>query len=489
MKLNGSWHCLLIGLLALMIAMPAQVFAQDPAPVFRQEELDQILAPIALYPDPLLAQILMAATYPLEIVLADRWVKENSYLEEDALNDALDLQNWDPSVKALVTFPNILSMMSEEIDWTQNVGEAFLAQETTVMDTIQQLRDKAYAAGNLTSNQKLLVSREADIITIEPYNPQVIYVPVYDPWEVYGSWWWPHYPPYVVYRYPYDVVIAPGVIWFGPGFSVGAFWNHGWGYWDWGHRRCYVNVNRTVNINRTIIINPREIRTTPWQHDGKHRRGVAYRVPATRERFVTINQQAVDYRRNSTDYEQSRPTGPNSGVARPAPDTRPSRNITRPAPKTRVDATLVERQSPKNRPAPVVSRPAPKTGPSKKIVRLTPKNRPDVTTVERPSLKSRPAPVVSRPAPKAKPGKIIARSAPKTRPVSTVVERPSVKTRPDSTVVERPSAKTRPDSTTVERPTPDTRPGREIARLTPQTSPDSAKRSERGRGKPNPARK
>jgi hypothetical protein len=475
MKLNGSWHCLLIGLLALMIAMPAQVFAQDPAPVFRQEELDQMLAPIALYPDPLLAQILMAATYPLEIVLADRWVKENSYLEKDALNDALDLQNWDPSVKALVPFPNILSMMSEEIDWTQNVGEAFLAQETTVMDTIQQLRDKAYAAGNLTSNQKLLVSKEDDIITIEPYNPQVVYVPVYDPWEVYGSWWWPHYPPYVVYRYPYNVVIAPGVIWFGTGFSVGAFWNHGWGYWDWGHRRCYVNVNRTVNINRTIIINPRKVRTTIWQHDSKHRRGVAYRVPATRERFVATNQQTVHYRRNSMDYEQSRPTGPNSGVARPAPDTRPSRNITRPAPKTRVDATLVERQSPKNRPTPVVSRPAPKAKPGKKIARLTPKNRPDISTVERSSLKSRPAPVVSRPAPKAKPSRNITRPAPKTRV--------------DATLVERQSPKNRPDSTTVERPAPDTRPGRETARLTPQTRPDSAKRSERGRGKPNSARK
>ena len=167
MKVNGPWHCLLIGLLMLVIAMPTQVFAQDSAPVFRQEELDQILAPIALYPDPLLAQILMAATYPLEIVLADRWFKENSNLQGDALNDAIDLQNWDPSVNALIPFPNILSMMSEKLDWTQTVGEAFLAQEVTVMDTIQQLRAKAYAAGTLASNQQLVVSRENNTIIIQ----------------------------------------------------------------------------------------------------------------------------------------------------------------------------------------------------------------------------------------------------------------------------------------------------------------------------------
>ena len=150
-------------------------------PVFRQEELDQILAPIALYPDSLLAQILMAATYPLEVVQADRWVKQNRNLPPEALNDALDRQNWDPSVKALVPFPDVLSMMSERLDWTQRVGDAFLAQEADVMDSIQQLRAKAYAAGNLRSTQQLAVSRQGAIIVIEPANPQVVYVPVYNP--------------------------------------------------------------------------------------------------------------------------------------------------------------------------------------------------------------------------------------------------------------------------------------------------------------------
>src|SRR5512136_214018 len=134
MKLNGSWQRALIGLLVVLMAVPAPLFAQNNVPVFRQEELDQMLAPIALYPDSLLAQILMASTYPLEVVQADRWVKQNKNLPPDALNDALDRQRWDPSVKALVPFPSILTMMSEKLDWTQSVGDAFLAQEADVMD-------------------------------------------------------------------------------------------------------------------------------------------------------------------------------------------------------------------------------------------------------------------------------------------------------------------------------------------------------------------
>lgn len=501
MKVNGLRYCILIGLLALMIAMPAQVFAQDSAPVFRQEELDQILAPIALYPDSLLAQILMASTYPLEVVMADRWVKENSYLQGDELNDALDQENWDPSVKALVPFPNILSMMSEEIDWTQSVGEAFLAQETTVMDTIQQLRDKAYAAGTLTSNQQLLVSREDDIITIEPYNPRVVYVPVYDPWEVYGTWWWPYHPPYVVYRYPSNVVIAPGVIWFGNGFSVGTFWGHGWGYWDWGHRRCYVNVNRTVNINRTIIVNTREIRTTPWKHNREHRRGVAYRAPATRAKFVATNQRAVDYSRNDRGYEQSRPAGSSSGVSRSAPKNNSSKKVTRSSPKTRPGSTAIERSTPKIRPVNGISRPTAKNMTSKKITRPVPKTRTRSTSIKRSSTKTRPATVVSRPAPKARSSKNIKRPAPKTRPDFTVVERPSAKTRSAPGVsrpaqktksgkkITRSSPKTRPDATAIERPAPDIRPSRNIARSTSQTRPAPAKRSAFARGKTSRARK
>jgi hypothetical protein len=158
---------------------PLWVFAQDqPATKkFKQEELDQMLAPIALYPDSLLAQILMAATYPLEVVVADRWAKANKNLKGDQLNDVLDKKDWDPSVKALVPFPQVLSMMSEKLEWTQKLGDAFLDQQDEVMDTVQKLRAKAGAAGNLkdTEEQKVIVKERG--IEIEPAQPEVVYVP------------------------------------------------------------------------------------------------------------------------------------------------------------------------------------------------------------------------------------------------------------------------------------------------------------------------
>ena len=360
MKLNGSWQRALIGLLVVLMAMPAPVFAQSNIPVFRQEELDQILAPIALYPDSLLAQILMASTYPIEVVQADRWVKANRNLPPDALNDVLDRQSWDPSVKALVPFPNILSMMSERIDWTQSVGDAFLAQEADVMDSVQRLRAKAYAAGNLHSNQQLAVSRQGSIIVIEPVNPQVVYVPVYNPVVVYGRWWYPAYPPVVIYPYPPGAVIATGIIVFGVGIAVASAWNHGWGRWDWGHRNVYVNVNRTVNINRTTtVIHTREIQTTTWRHSPEHRRGVAYRDPGTREKFSPANRQAVDNRRDFRGYTQTAPARPGSTVSRP--DTRPgSGTVSRPPTQTRPESA-VSRPGPDRKTSPAVTRPAPET--------------------------------------------------------------------------------------------------------------------------------
>jgi len=473
---NGLRDYIAIGLLAIMIAMPTQVFAQDSAPAFRQEELDQLLAPIALYPDSLLAQILMASTYPLEVVLADRWIKANSDLQGDALNDALDLENWDPSVKALVPFPNILSMMSEELDWTQRLGEAFLVQEIAVMDTIQQLRERAYAAGTLNSNEQLLVSREDESIIIGSYNPQVVYVPVYDPWEVYGPWWWPHYPPYIVYRYPSNVVIAPGIIWYGAGFSVGVFWNHGWGYWDWGHRRCYVNVNRTVNINRTVIVNKREIGTTPWKHNRKHRRGVAYRVPATRAKFASANHRDLQYHRNDRDYTQSRPAGKRSDLSQPAQKLRTDKKIRRPTHKSRPDATVVKRPSLKPRPAPGISRPAEKRKSSKKITRSSPKVRFPSTVIERSTTKTRPKIEASRSSSKSKSSKKITRSSPNTKARSTAivrstpkvravpgVSRPASKPRPSKKII-RSSPKARPHAATIERPSSKTRQRADVAR-------------------------
>jgi hypothetical protein len=165
MKMKCLWQYALIVLVAICLALPPSLFAQGaPSKVFKQEELDQLLAPIALYPDDLLTQILMASTYPLEVVQAERWAKQNKSLKGDALKAALDKQTWDDSVKALVPFPDVLTMMSEKLEWTQKLGDAFLAQQKDVMDTVQSLRRKANAAGNLKSSNELAVKKEADII-------------------------------------------------------------------------------------------------------------------------------------------------------------------------------------------------------------------------------------------------------------------------------------------------------------------------------------
>jgi len=427
MKLNGSWQRALIGLLVVLMAIPAPVFAQSNIPVFRQEELDQILAPIALYPDSLLAQVLMAATYPLEVVQADRWVRQNRNLPPEALNDALDRQRWEPSVKALVPFPDVLSMMSERLEWTQMVGDAFLAQEADVMATVQELRAKAYAAGNLRSTPQQTVSREGTIIVVQPANPQVVYVPVYSPTVVYGRWWHPAYPPVAVYPYPPGAMIVAGVVTFGVGIAVASAWNHGWGRCDWGHRNVYVNVNRTVNINRTTtVIHTREIQTTTWRHDPGHRKGVAYRDPGTREKYAPSNRQGVDNGRDFRGYVQNESSRPAPGtVARPSTQTRPESAVTRPAPDTRT--------------SPAVTRPVPET-------------KPAPGTVARPSTQTRPESAVSRPGPDTRTFPAVTRPVPETKPVPGTVARPSTQTRPES-AVSRPGPDTR-TSPAVSRPAP-----------------------------------
>jgi hypothetical protein len=209
--------------LAALLLAPGLVLAQADqggaaAETFKPEELEQIVAPIALYPDPLIAQILMASTYPLEIVQAERFAKANANLKGAQLDEALKKQTWDDSVKSLLSFPQVLTMMNEKLDWTQNLGDAFLASEKGVMDAVQRLRAKAQAAGNLKSTPEQTVTTEpapppppgqvvvqqapAQIITIQPANPQVVYVPTYNPTVVYGPWPYPAYPPYPPYYPP-----------------------------------------------------------------------------------------------------------------------------------------------------------------------------------------------------------------------------------------------------------------------------------------------
>ncbi len=208
----------------------------QPAP-FKPEELEQIVAPIALYPDALLAQIFMASTYPLEIVQAARWSKEHPEVKGDAVAKEMEKQTWDPSVKSLVAFPDVLTMMNEKLDWTQKLGDAFLAQQKDVMDAVQRLRTKAKDAGNLKSSKEQTVKTEPapagapapQIIIIESPSPEVVYVPTYNPTVVYGAWPYPAYPPY----YYYPPAYVPGAAFFS--FSMGVVVGGAiWGNCNWG---------------------------------------------------------------------------------------------------------------------------------------------------------------------------------------------------------------------------------------------------------------
>jgi hypothetical protein len=273
------------------IADPAQAQQQ---PAFSQAQLDQMIAPIALYPDPLLSQMFMAATYPLEIVEAARWSQANPSLQGDAAVRAVDAQNWDPSVKSLVAFPQVLGWMSENLEWTQSVGNAFLAQQPQVMATVQNLRARAQAAGNLRSDQRETVSNQSGTIVVQPANPQVVYVPYYDPTVVYGAWWWPAYPPVFWRPWPRFAVSAG----FGPGF----FWTPGitisagffFGGFDWAHHQArVVRVNNFYYhpANREMHASAAPVRAAPgpWQHAPEHRRGVAYHTPALQRQYGALN--------------------------------------------------------------------------------------------------------------------------------------------------------------------------------------------------------
>jgi uncharacterized membrane protein YgcG len=275
--------------LILLLSLPAAPFAQEPQgkASLSQAELEQILAPVALYPDDVLSQILIASTYPLEIVQADRWAKKNSGLKGDALTAALEKQPWDPSVKSLVNFPQVLGMMSEKIDLTQKMGDAFLAQQQDVMKAVQSLRAKAQAAGNLktTKEQKVIVEKET--IIIQAADPQVVYVPVYNPTVVYGVWAYPAYPP--AYYYPPSYYAGAAFFGFAAGVAVGAAWGYAWGHCNWGGGHVEYNVNRNININNNINRGAYASHYSggrgAWQHNPAHRGGVAYRDQATASRY------------------------------------------------------------------------------------------------------------------------------------------------------------------------------------------------------------
>ena len=282
--------------LVFLMAAPPWILAQsaEEPKAFKQEELDQILAPVALYPDELLSQVLMASTYPLEIVQAERWQKQNKSLKGDALTNALEKQDWDASVKSLVNFPEVLTMMSEKLDWTQKLGDAFLEQQKQVMDTIQKLRQKAEEAGNLktTSEQKVVVEKETKTIIIESANPQVVYVPTYNPTVVYGVWAYPAYPPY--YYYPPGYVAGAAAFSFAAGVAVGAAWGYAWGGCNWRGGDVDIDVDRNTNINNNIDRSKYKDKAGTgtgqggkgkWEHNPEHRKGASYRDQKTAQKY------------------------------------------------------------------------------------------------------------------------------------------------------------------------------------------------------------
>lgn len=302
--------------LTILPAEPPAVLAQDNTSAtekrFSQEELDQILAPVALYPDSLLAQVLMASTYPLEVVMADRWIAQNKNLTGDNLIEAANKQPWDPSVSALVAFPDLLSTMAEKLEWTEKLGDAFLAQESDVMETVQTLRKRAYEVGNLKSTDEQHVIVEKETIVIEPADPKIVYVPVYDSGLVYGSWWWPYYPPYVVFSYSYpSPVYYSGYIGFSSGFVVGAYWGN-WGYCNWPYRTVYVNSHYhkrphprypRASVGGVFESGGRHT-VHKWIHDPYHRRGVAYRNAAVGKQFGKNSRASAPNRRSSHNFER-----------------------------------------------------------------------------------------------------------------------------------------------------------------------------------------
>jgi len=278
----------------------AQPAAPKPPPVaasaprtgspaaFSQEQLEQLVAPIALYPDQLLSQVLMAATYPADVAEAAKWSKANKDMKGDAAVQAVQNQPWDPAVQALAAFPQVLQPMGDQADWVQNLGDAFLASSKDVLDAVQRLRTKAQTAGNLKTNeqQKVIVEEAAPqqtVIKIEPAQPDQIYVPAYNPTYVYGTWPYPYYPPY--YWPPYSYYY-PGY-YPGGGFVAGVFWGAAigsilWGGCNWGRGDININVDRFNQVNHNRQIDRSQNR---FEHNAANRKGVPYRDQASRDKF------------------------------------------------------------------------------------------------------------------------------------------------------------------------------------------------------------
>ncbi len=311
----------------------------EAAPKIPNDQLDSLVAPIALYPDPLLAQVLAASTYPLEIIQLQQWLTKNKGLSDKALADAVMKEDWDPSVQALAALPDVAKRLADDIKWTTDLGNAFLAQQSDVMDAVQRMRAKAKDTGNLKPSEQQKVETKVienkSVIIIEQANPQVVYVPTYNPVVVYGPPVYP-YPP--IYYPPPGYYAAGMAISFGVGVAMGAAWGGGWGYHsNWGgnnnitinnNNNFVNNSNRTnINNNRQNINNVSGNRTggnNNWQHNAQHRGGAPYSNRAT------ANQYGGTARGDSMSTRQAnaRQTQAQAGSRQQAGGTRPNQGQT-----------------------------------------------------------------------------------------------------------------------------------------------------------------
>jgi len=301
---------------------PAAASSQEEAANISPDQLDSLVAPIALYPDPLLAQVLAASTYPLELVQLQQWLEKNKTLKDKALADAVQKQPWDPSVQAMAALPDVVKRLVDDIQWTAELGNAFLAQQSDVLDAVQRMRKKAQEKGNLKSTEQMKVETKVveskQVIVVEQANPQVVYVPSYDPVVVYGA---PAYPYPPIYYPPPGYYAAGMAISFGVGLAMGAAWGGGWGYntgWNGGNNNININNNNNFinNSNRQNIGNGNRPSQQPgrgggdsWQHNPQHRGGTPYGNRATANKYGGTARGSSVSDRQANARQQSRQQG------------------------------------------------------------------------------------------------------------------------------------------------------------------------------------
>src|SRR5580692_3697151 len=295
---------------------------EQEAPKLPADQLDSLVAPIALYPDPLLAQVLAASTYPLELVQLQQWLAKNKALKDKALADAVQKQPWDPSVQAMAALPDVVKRLVDDIQWTAELGNAFLAQQSDVLDAVQRMRKKAQEKGNLKSTEQMKVETKVveskQVIVVEQANPQVVYVPSYDPVVVYGA---PAYPYPPIYYPPPGYYAAGMAISFGVGLAMGAAWGGGWGYntgWNGGNNNININNNNNFinNSNRQNVGNGNRPSQQPgrgggnsWQHNPQHRGGTPYGNRATANKYGGTARGSSVSDRQANARQQSRQQG------------------------------------------------------------------------------------------------------------------------------------------------------------------------------------